>query len=118
MSKSQNKGEFGKPKSKKEIRAEYEALKEIKNQVPQFTSWGIDQREMILAQVQTLEHEYTMEDVWKWWPSIEEPQDGDVRGACEDAIYWKNGGDVLSPAQAWQSQVGQPQKPILRDKEM
>ncbi len=98
------------PKKKKEIQQEYLALEAIQKRVPHFEHTGEDNWEMIGAQIQTLKWEYTLDQIDHWWPDKTGRDDGNNHGAAEDALFWKQGGDIPSPSSIWSLQVGKRQK--------
>jgi hypothetical protein len=86
------------PKTDAEIQAEWKALPEFKKQVPHYDRYRVDQWMMIDAQIETLRDGFNLAQIKKRWNTDDE---GDCRGAAEDALYWKQGGKVFSPVQFW-----------------
>lgn len=103
------------PRKKKEIQDEYLALEALQKRVPHFTHLGEDNWEMIGAQIQTLKWEYTIEQIDHWWPDKTGRSDGDNHGAAEDALFWKQGGDIPAPSEVWKFQVGKRQNSVILD---
>jgi hypothetical protein len=86
------------PKTAREIQAEWKALPAFKKIVPHYDRYRVDQWKMIDAQIETLSAGLSLSEIKKRWNTDEE---GDCRGAAEDALYWRQGGPVFSPVESW-----------------
>lgn len=85
----------------KEIDTERKALKHLKRFVPHRTRYGVDNWAMIGAQIQVLGMNFSYEEIDQAWPGPDETGDPECRGAAQDARYWMDGKDIISPTQSW-----------------
>jgi hypothetical protein len=86
------------PKTALEIEVEWKALPAFKKIVPHYDRYRVNQWRMIDAQIETLSAGLSLSEIKKRWNTDEE---GDCRGAAEDALYWRQGGPVFSPVECW-----------------
>lgn len=84
-----------------EIKAEWQALKALRPDVPHYDRYKVNQWAMIDAQIQVLRHGLTLAEINRQWAGTD-----DERGYAQDARFWMDGGDVLAPATAWKSLAG------------
>lgn len=81
-----------------QVEAERKALKHLKRLIPTLDRYRVNRHDAIDAQGQVMRFNLSMAEIKRQWPS---ETDGDTQGAAEDARYWMDGGDVLSPCQMW-----------------
>lgn len=86
------------------IQSEWKALRAMRNSIPHYTRYRVNQWAQIDAQVRTLYDRLTLREIKARYADL------DVRSAAEDALYWMRGGDVLSPSESWKCLLADPQK--------
>ena len=79
-----------------EVHAELRALRSLRGQIPHYAEFGIDNFDMLAAQTQVIEYNLSMAQIARQFG-----EEAELCGAAEDALYWQQGGDVLSPAESW-----------------
>lgn len=78
-----------------EVRAELKHLRAVKPLIPHKDEYGINNYNLHSAQISTLRYGLTMAEIERQYPDL------DTQGAAEDARYWLDGGEVLSPSGRW-----------------
>ncbi len=78
-----------------EIKAELARLLALKGKLPHFDSRKTNNWELLRAQTAAVRFGLTLEELKQQFSDV------DAQGAGEDAIYWMDGGAVLSPSESW-----------------
>lgn len=93
-------------RSQKEIDAELKRLTELKDQVPQYTMFGDDNRAAIEAQIEVLSEELDLDDIYQ--RSVEDEDDDDdskwnlhTRDSALTAFQWLSEEEDELPSKGW-----------------
>ena len=81
--------------TKQQIDDEWRLLKQMKKSIPHRDDHRLDNHAAIDAMIQILRFDL---ELTTW-------EDLDTRSAAEDAKYWMDGGEILSPAESWRYAV-------------
>lgn len=87
-------------RSNSDIQNEWRTLRQMKRQIPRMSAWRprTNQHDAIDAMISALRYDMSL-------PEIKAQYQDEAQGAAEDARYWADGGDILSPTKLWASVV-------------